>query len=67
MVVQSVTLKGEENEVTPAGVCGGSRAEDDMGQRADVVDTSRLGVEISDDDGLILERRGVVVSGTGGQ
>lgn len=57
VVIQGVELEGEEDRVTPAGVGGGSRVEDDGSQRADVLDTRCLGVKVNDDGGLVLRGR----------
>lgn len=54
VVIQGVAVEGEEDGVTPTGVGGGSLVEDDGSQRADVLDTRRLGVKVSDDGGLVL-------------
>lgn len=47
-------MEREEDEVMLAGVGGGSRVKDDENQRADVLDTCRLCMEVGDDDDLVL-------------
>lgn len=52
MVIKGVELQ-REDKVAPTGLGGGSWAKEDEDQRANVLNTHRLGVEANDDGGLV--------------
>lgn len=64
VVVQGVAL-GEEDEVTPTGVGGGSRVKDNREKRVYILDTRHLGTKVGDDNGLILPSSGISSEGYG--
>jgi hypothetical protein len=52
MVVESVALQRQQDDVAPTGVVFGGDVEDDKDHGPDVLDTSSLGMDAGDGEGL---------------